>query len=204
MAKSSFSRRVEVRVPSRDFAAGVRTALGRLGYELVPVRPGAPSPDIRIVAGSRLRRLPETLREPIILLGGNPYHDDDRVVGILRRPARLLDLYSLLQSALEAHPRSVPRIETTLPARGVRDGADSPGAIVSLSERGCCLRMDDALAGEGNLQLEFALPGRGVINTWAHPRYRVENRTGLLFEQLPESSRFAISEFVNHSLTAAV
>ncbi len=204
MAERSFSRRVEVRVPSRDFANGVRTALERLGYDLIPVSVGAPAPDVRIVAGSRLRRLPEALSEPVILIGGNPYHDDPRVVGILQRPARLLDLYILLQEAVEPSPRSVPRISTALPARGVRGGTDRSGSIVSLSERGCCLRTTEALPGDGNLQLEFTLPSGGLVNTSASPRYRTHNNTGLMFDRLPEISRSAISEFINHSLTARV
>jgi len=201
MAKRSYSRRIEVRVPSRDFALGVQPALERLGYALVPVNGGALPPDLRIVAGSRLRRLSSDLTEPVILFGGNPEEDDSRVVGHLKRPVRLRELYRLLQRALEANPRAVPRIATALPARSLRDGADSPGAIVSLSEGGCCLQTSESIPGAGRLWLEFALPGGGQVSTWAKPRYRAGDATGLKFDRLPADSRMAISRFVEQCLT---
>ena len=69
MSKSSHPRRIEVRVPSRDFSAGVETALERLGYDLVPARAGTADPDARIVAAGRLNRLKGGARAPIILFG---------------------------------------------------------------------------------------------------------------------------------------
>jgi hypothetical protein len=201
MAIRSYSRRIEVRVPSRDFAAGVQSALERLGYELVPATRGGRPPDIRIVAGSRLRRLSSDLTEPVILFGGNPEHDDSRVVGHLKRPVRIRELFALLQRTLETHPRAVPRIPTALPARSLRDGAGSPGAIVSLSEGGCCLRNAELLPGDGRLRIEFALPGAGSVNTWARPCYRSNDQTGLMFDRLRADSRMAISRFVEQSLT---
>ena len=70
MSKPGISRRIEVRVPSRDFSEGVLTALERLGYELVPARARAEAPDVRIVAAGRLRRLSAEATEPVILFGG--------------------------------------------------------------------------------------------------------------------------------------
>ena len=65
MATRSFSRRVAVRVPSRDFADGVRSGLERLGYELVAVTEGSSTPDVRIVAGNRLTNFRELAEESL-------------------------------------------------------------------------------------------------------------------------------------------
>ncbi len=203
MAKRGYTRRIEVRVPTRDFADGVWTALERLNYELLPVGARAGTPDARIVTGGRLRWLSTDATEPVILFGGwrGRDRDDPRVVGIVRPPARLLDLYTLVQDALETHPRATPRIPTALSARSHRGGAYIPGAIISLSERGCRLRSIENLPGDGRLRLQFALPGGGLIHTWAEPRYRAGNETCLAFESLSENFRSAISEFVTQSLS---
>ncbi len=203
VTKPGYSRRIEVRVPSRDFADGVRTALERLGYGLMPAHAKAQAPDARIVANGRLGRLSADATEPVILFGGRQGRDrhDPRVVGIVRPPAGLLDLYVLLQIAIETHPRAAPRIPASLPARSLRGGAESPGAILSLSERGCLLRSVEILPGDGSLRLQFALPGGELIHTWATPCHQAGMETGLAFESLPENSRAAISEFVTRSLT---
>ena len=203
MAKRGYTRRIEVRVPTRDFADGVWTALERLSYELLPVHARAGAPDARIVTGGRLGRLRADATEPVILFGGWRSHDrdDPRVIGIVRPPARLLDIYGLLQGALETHPRATPRIPTALSARSHRGGAYIPGAIISLSERGCRLRSTESLSGDESLKLQFALPGSGLIYTWAKPCYRAGNETCLVFESLSENLRSTISEFVTQSLT---
>jgi len=192
-----------VRVPSRDFAPGVERALERLGYELVPARGGGGAPDARTVESSRLSRLSSELTAPVILIGGprSQVADDPRVVGVVRRPADLLDLYALLQIALEEHPRMAPRVATALPARSLREGVDTPGAILSLSEKGCLLRSVSSLPGFGTLHLQFILPDEGPIYTRANPRHQSGNEAGLAFERLPEASREAIAGFVARSLS---
>jgi hypothetical protein len=203
MSKSRYSRRIEVRVPSRDFAPGAQRALERLGYELVPARGGAGAPDARIVESGRLSRLGADASEPVILIGGPRSHaaDDPRAIGVVRRPAGLLDLYALLQAALEEHPRMAPRISTALPARSLRDGVDTPGAILSLSEKGCLLRSASRLPGFGPVHLQFMLPDQGPIYTRANPRHQTGNESGLAFERLSEASREAIAGFVAKSLS---
>jgi hypothetical protein len=203
MGKPGYSRRIEVRVPSRDFADGVWTALERLGYEFMPAHARTQAPHVRIVLGGRLGRLSADATEPVILFGGwqSRDRDDPRVVGIVRPPARLLDLYVLLQNAVETHPRAVPRIPASLPARSLHGGVESPGAILSLSERGCLLRSVESLPGGGSLRLQFALPGEGLIHSWAKPCHQAGRETGLAFEGLAEYSRTVISEFVTRSLT---
>ena len=206
MPKPHHSRRIEVQVPSRDFSEGVPTALARLGYEFVPARGRSTEPDARIVAAGRLNRLSAEATAPIIVFGGRRIvrASDPRVIGLVRRPAKLLDLYRLLQNALETHPRSVPRIATSLPARSLRNGEDAPGAIVSLSERGCLLRSAKSLPGDGSIQLQFALSDLGLIETRAEPRHLAGEETGLAFERLPEASRTAIAGFVTRSLTQSL
>jgi len=205
MATAGYHRRIEVRVPSRDFSDGVETALERLGYELLPTRIRADSPDARLVAAGRLGRLPANAIEPVVLFGGMRSKDaeDPRVIGIVERPARLRKLYGLLQGALEETPRAVPRIPASLPARSFRDGVDAPGAILSLSEKGCLLRSTVRLPGDGPLKLQFALPDRGLIDTWAAPCNKAGRELGLVFDELPDASRFMIADFVTTSLTTA-
>jgi hypothetical protein len=199
-----FSRQIEVRVPSLDFSPGVERALERLGYELVRPRGRAEAVDARIVEAGQLSRLSEGATAPVILIGGprDEGADDPRVVGVVRPPVGLLDLYTLLQIALEAHPREVPRIPTALPARSLREGVDAPGAILSLSEKGGRLRSASRLPGYGSLHLQFMLPEGGPIYTRAEPRQEAGNESGLAFQRLPEVSRAAIAEFVMRSLSA--
>jgi hypothetical protein len=161
------------------------------------------------VAADRLSQLSTEATEPIILIGEPQSQgaDDPRVVGVVRRPAGLLDLYRLLQSALEEHPRTAPRLPTSLSARSFREGVDTPATILSLSERGCLIRSGINLPGDGSLHLEFRLPDSGLIHTLgpihtrAEPRHEAGNELGLEFEGLPEASRAAIAEFVTRSLT---
>ena len=86
--------------------------LWKLGYALVPASEPA-SPQLRIVREDRLAEV-EGADEPIILLahGHRARSRDERVVGRLKRPGRLHELYRLLQVALEPHPRAVPRVAT--------------------------------------------------------------------------------------------
>jgi hypothetical protein len=187
-----------------DLSPGVERALERLGYELVHAGRNSVEPDARIVEAGQLNRLKAETAAPIILIGGprDDGADDSRVVGVVRPPAGLLDLYSLLQVALEEHPREVPRIPTALPARSLRDGVDTAGAILCLSEKGCLLRSASRLPGYGPLHLQFMLPEGGPIYTRAEPRREAGNESGLAFQRLPEVSRAAIAEFVMRSLSA--
>jgi hypothetical protein len=204
MMKGDHSRRVEVRVGPNAFAPGVQLALERLGYKLVPARSSsAEAPDALIVAAEDVSQLEAEATAPIILIGAlrSRDQDDPRVIGAVRYPAELLGLYSLLQRALEAHPRAVPRIDTALPARSLSGGVDTPGAILSLSEKGCLLRSTERLSGHDPLHLQFALPGGRAIYTRAKPCYLAGKESGMVFEKLPEASRVAITEFVTSSLS---
>ena len=65
-------------------------------------------------------------------------------------------------------------------------------------------RFESSRGRQGFLELHFALPGCGLIYTWAQPRYRAGKETGLAFESLPEAARTAIGEFVTSSLTQSL
>jgi len=203
MSKPGRSRRIEVHEPWWELALGVWTALERLGYELVPAGRSAEAPDAHIVAADRLSQLSTEATGPIILIGEPQCQgaDDPRVIGVVRPRAELLDLYPLLQSALEEHPRATPRIPTSLLARCFREDVDTPGAILSLSEKGCLLRSVSGLPGGGSLHLQFSLPDGWPVYTRAEPRHEAGNESGLAFQALPEFSRAAINEFVMSSLT---
>jgi hypothetical protein len=192
-----------VHEPWWDFELGVWTALERLGYELVPAGRTTEALDARIMAADRLEHLSTEATGPIILLGepGSRDEDDPRVIGVVRPRASLADLYPLLQSALEEHPRAAPRIPTSLLARSFRGDVDAPGAILSLSEAGCLLRSVSSLSGAGPLHVQFRLPNGWPVYTRAETRHETGNQSGLAFVRLPEFSREAITEFVTTSLT---
>ena len=207
MTKGAHSRRVEVRVPSRAFSPGVQLALERLGYKLVPAHSSrAAAPDVLILGAERVTRLETEASTPIILIGTPQSRnlDDPRVIGAVKSPAELAGLYFFLQHALEARPRAAPRISTALPARSLSGGIDTPGAILSLSEKGCLLRSTKSLVGRDSLHLQFALPGGKAVYTRAKPCYQTGKDSGLVFEELPEVSRVAITKFVTSSLSTVL
>lgn len=203
-------RVIELRVPRRALGRRVPAALERLGYRMVPGgrrrAPEAGEPDVVVAGGRELRRLrPERGARPVILLDSRCEGDPVRrkVAAWVRRPAGLVELYGALQRVLERHPRSVPRIPTTLPARCIHDDHDWPGAIVSLSERGCLLRAARQPAGRARrVRVWFPLPETGLLDVTARPLYRRGAHLGLAFEELSDEARAAIGRYVEHTLVA--
>jgi hypothetical protein len=191
---------VACHVSSGAFERGVRSGLERLGYRLVGER-HALRVAARIVEERHLAKLPAEVDAPvrtIVLVGSRPAAllDDPRVVGAVWRPARLPDLYALLQAALEAHPRTVPRVRTALPAKAVSGERGWAGAIVSLSERGCLLRSRERLRSRRPLDLFFALPREGLVHVVAEPRYIEGTCTGLVFREASAECRSAVAGYV--------
>jgi hypothetical protein len=201
-------RRVELRVPRRAFARRVPAALERLGYRIVPpARRGrstdAAEVDVVVAGGRELRKLrPERAVRPVILVDSrcDGEHGRKRVAACVRRPAGLVELYGALQRVLERHPRAVPRIATTLPARCVHEDDDWPGAVISLSERGCLLRAVRQPVGRAPVLVYFPLPETGLLEVTARPLYRRGAHLGLAFEELPDTARAAIGRYVEHTL----
>ena len=125
-----------------------------------------------------------------------PLPANRRVVASLTRPALFRDLYVALQLALEATPRSYPRVTTALPARCTYEDRACTGIVVSLSEGGCLFRGADEPLQERQTSLQFPLPGPGLISARARHVDRRGTHLGLVFEGLPSSSRTAISRYV--------
>jgi hypothetical protein len=210
-AKAPTRLAVACHVSSSALAPGVRTGLERLGYRLVWGRSAAGPgpvflPAARIVDDRQLAKLPAEVDAgvpTIVLVTSRPATplDDPRVVGAVWRPAALRDLYALLQTALETHPRAVPRVRAALPAKAVSGERGWAGAIVSLSERGCLLRSRQRLPSRRALDLWFALPRDGLVHVVAEPRYADGACTGLVFRETSADSRVAIVDYVAEVLS---
>jgi hypothetical protein len=212
------NRLIAVHANSRAMTSPTRGALGRLGYELVRAdgerfHDSDPAPDMRIVDERLFDEIPSIEAEPsmplVVLTGVRPLTDvspqrEPRIVGRIARPAGLTPLYGLLQQTLEDTPRRVPRVPTRLPARWVRCEKLSIGAILSLSERGCLLRTtEDAIEQGMRMQLQFALPGAGLLSMNARCIHGSGSDIGLSFHEPASSMRNAISGFVSELLSAS-
>ncbi len=196
--------------------ARTETILNRLGYALIlpevleslqTVHPEL-QPDLSIIderrldavlsAGSAVEGL------PIILLtgrGGAPI-GDPRIVGAVKRPAGLHDLYRLLQQVFEDHPRATPRVETRLSARCEAGGKEWEGRVLSLSENGCLLRSPESIPLGQRLWIEIDLPERVPIRIQAEPTYQLLPDTGLVFSAIRADQREALERFVHETLLA--
>jgi len=198
----------------RAFAPRTRAALEGLGYRVVfaatrgRFEDDAWKPDLRIVSDRHVDRLPAEdylPRTPIIVLGGgrNREWHDRRIVGEVARPARLDDLYPLVQQALEETPRRAARAPTQLPARCTRADQRWVGAILGLSTAGCLFRTTADLAPETDLNLLFPLPRGRMISTRARVVNRSGELVGMAFHDPPPQSRLAITDFVVERLATA-
>jgi len=189
-----------------------RTILTKLGYALVtPEEFPACSesmargvPDLRIVDERSLAEVPEDgfPAVPIIVLTGR--HGvtgaDPRIVGAIRRPAGMHDLYRLAQEVLEDNPRTTPRVPTHLQARCHRDGKEWTGAVLSLSESGCLLRSTVPQMLGSLFTLSFALPRVGTLELEGEVTYQLIPDLGMTFHATSPSDREAISGFISRSL----
>lgn len=201
---------------SRD-ALGPMTdvILAKLGYSIVSVdafeglRAENPelSPDLLLVDE---RRLVEAAtwdddgdREiPIILLTGQhgATGADRRIVGAVKRPAGMHDLYRLLQQVFEQTPRSTPRIATQLRARCSRGDRAWEGRVLSLSENGCLIRSAETIPLGQTIQLALELPQTGEIALDAEASYQLLPDVGLVFSAVPHAQRQRLERFVSQAL----
>lgn len=191
----------------RAISRQTRRALEALGYSIIPSANGTassrdvPKPALRLIDERQLASAPnanEDPNTPIVLLTSSRPRDceDRRIVDRIQRPAQLRDLFCSFQSALEIHPRRVPRVATQLPARGIRSDHRWPGAIVSLSEGGCLIRTSEQFGHGAQMDLQFALPEQGIVSAQAECLYRRENELGLVFSETSERNRRVIDDFV--------
>jgi hypothetical protein len=193
-------RVISIHAPQRAFGPGALRGLARLGYAILPARQrGERVPDAIVAAGRELRRLTSDVKVPVVYLerrGAPRAKRDPRIFETLRRPVALGDLYRALQLALEPNPRSVPRIAITLPARCATSDGDWPGAIVSLSERGCLVRSAHPLASRRRFRVWFPLPETGLVEVTARPLYERRGHLGLAFLELADATRRAIADTI--------
>jgi hypothetical protein len=197
---------------AQAYVSMARVILAKMGYAILAEEEwrAAPAwatrePELRIVDERRLADVPEdppSRRIPMILLTGRQGadHADPRILGAVRRPAGLHELYRLIQQALETTPRATPRIPTHLPARCRRGAREWRGAVLSLSESGCLLRSSEPVDLGTELEIAFELPRVGWVETRAESAYQLLPDTGLVFQGAPASLRSAIARFVEQSL----
>ena len=188
-----------------------RVLLAKLGYEfLLPEEFEAIAEtddlaraDVRIVDERQLAEVPDEYEPtPIVVLSGElgVTGADPRIVGAVRRPAGMHELFRLVQQVTEETPRSSPRVPTHLPARCAVDGRAWHASILSLSENGCLVRSPEALALGSNLELRFELPRADGLEIAAEAAYQLLPDMGLLFHDLSGNARRAIQDFVADTL----
>lgn len=190
-----------------------RAALDGLGYRVVQ---GATighfddqrfRPRIRIIDDRFLSRLPSADVDPdtpvIVLSGTRPLPiADPRVVGHLQRPANLTPLYALIQQALEPNPRRSPRVDTALTARAAQSGRRFVANLASLSSQGCLLSETEHIDRGSRLNVEFAVPGTGLLMARAECVYELGSGYGLRFDSTTGRVRALIDHFVTQRLAA--
>jgi hypothetical protein len=195
------------------YAPMTRPILAKLGYAiLLPeeheslrgVRDLEP-PILRIVDERQLAEIvDEGATLPLIVLTGR--HGvagvDSRIIGAVRRPAGMHELYRLIQQVTEETPRSTPRVPTHLHARCRRDGREWGCTVLSLSENGCLVRTPEPLLLGARLELSFSLPRTGAIAVEAESAYQLVPDVGLIFHAIPARQREAIASFVTSALVA--
>ena len=197
------------------FAARTQTIMGRLGYQIINVEDyesrdqdrdfDAPRPDLRIVDERRLGEVVDEAGEvaiPMIVLTGRQgvTGADSRIVGAVKRPAGLHDLYRLVQQVFEDTPRSTPRVPTHIRAHCRRRNLEWDASMLSLSENGCLLRTPEAVPLGSAIDLCFELPSVGPIEIRAETAYQLVPDLGLIFSGLSAEVRSAINSFVNDTL----
>ncbi|MCR9095503.1 MAG: PilZ domain-containing protein [bacterium] len=141
---------------------------------------------------------------PVVLLTGTQgaTGEDPRIVGAVKRPAGLHDLYRLMQQVFEDVPRSTPRVATQLRARCASGGSNWEGRVLSLSENGCLIRSPEAILLGQKVELELVLPRSESIALEAEATYQLLPDTGLVWSAIDAGSREALGRFVTQTILA--
>lgn len=185
--------------------------LGRLGYRILNVSDWqaveAPPAEAELLLIDE--RLHDELHEVsdlerfraiprIVLTGrGGVQIEDPAIVGAIRRPAGLHDLYRVIQQVFEDTPRTIPRVTTQIPVACSRRGDAFDGALLSISENGGLLRCDASLPLGVNFDMRFELPGCGELALAAEAAYQLLPNVGVVFSGLPPEHRTAIGDYVS-------
>jgi hypothetical protein len=189
-----------------------RLILAKLGYAIVTPEEFSTlgpetqrrGPELRIVDERNLGEIPETsgVSPPIVVLTGR--HGvtgvDPRIVGAIRRPAAMHELYRIIQQILEETPRTTTRVPTHITARCRQEELEWRVAILSLSENGCLLRTPETLLLGSRIHLRFGLPRAGDLALEAETAYQLVPDVGVIFHATSPGDRAAISSFVKDSL----
>jgi hypothetical protein len=209
-------RILAVHAAPEALAPMTRVILAKLGYviltpeEIASLGPeiDARGPELRIVDERNLAELPEGGAQasvPIVVLSGR--HGvtgaDPRIVGAVRRPAGMHELYRLIQQVLEETPRTVPRAPTHLVAHCRRNGLEWRATLLTLSENGCLLRSPEPLLLGSRFRLRFELPRSGPLDLEAETAYQLVPDVGVIFNATSPADRSAISSFVQQLLGVA-
>jgi hypothetical protein len=158
----------------------------------------ASEPSLRVVRDDRLGEVEATPGVPIILLTRerSARTRDPRVAGTLRRPARLHELYRLIQAALEEHPRSVPRVPTSMRGEGENEDQHWDFEVRSLSENGCLVTGAKLPRQGTSFELEIELPWGQRLSTPAVAAYEQGECLGLVFHGITLGARKKIAKAV--------
>jgi hypothetical protein len=195
------------------YAPMSRAILAKLGYRIVEPEDleaavaelGLEQPHLRLVDERSLADVGDEDEDPpvpiVVLCGRHGVTGaDSRIVGAIRRPAGLHEIYRLVQQVLEDTPRNTPRVPTHLPARCQKDGREWRGAVLSLSENGCLLRSPEPLLLGSRIALGFELPRSGKLEVDAEIAYQLVPDMGVVFNGTTPSVREAIGAYVSSAL----
>lgn len=202
-------RRIIAFARRQAFAPWTVRILAKLGYEIYladeiedgrePVE--VDEPDLWLADERRLAEVPDDAGNggvPIVVLAGRRgvAGADARIAAAVRRPGGLHELYRVFQELLEDAPRSTPRVPTHIQARCRLDGRAWNATILSLSENGCLVRSAEPLTLGSRFDVEFPLPGSGLLGTRAEAAYQVPPDTGIVFHGMTPAGRSAIARYV--------
>jgi hypothetical protein len=188
-----------------DYAPTSRVLLWKLGYALLPPEE-ARDPAVRVVRDDRLEEVSDLASEPIILLTSGVKRRppaDPRILGSLRRPAGLHELYRLIQAATEHHPRSVPRAPCALKARATDRAKHWELTVTSLSENGGLARGLPRPRLDTRLMLEIELPWGERVGGPAVAAYEQGEDLGFVFHDIKLTDRKRLTKAVVQLLDRA-
>jgi DNA-binding response OmpR family regulator len=213
MSMPESDRRIILAHAGREaFSDMSRSILSKLGYSIVTSEDfeayaeslGRNGPDLRIVDERSLAEVPDDAYStvPIIVLTGSHGVSgaDPRIVGAIRRPAGMHELYRVVQEVLEDTPRSSPRILVHLNAHCSRDGREWSAAVLSLSESGCLLRSTAPQNLGASFKLRFSLPRTGPMSLDAEVTYQLVPDLGVTFQSTSPTDRETITNFIQRTL----
>lgn len=192
------------------FTPSARPILAKLGYGIYTPEQfeeigERDRPDAYVVDERSLADVPDEGGMPpipiVVLTGRHGVSGaDGRIVGAIRRPAGLHELFRMIQQICELKPRTTPRVPTHLPARCTRDGESWSALILSLSENGCLLRSPEPLLLGTRVQLAFDLPGHGALEVRAETAYQLLPDLGMVFHGTSPADRRSLAGYVEQVL----